>query len=217
MNNSSEIIEIGKAKVGILVPSRRKDGKIIEQETRADWVGKTQKFLETKPFGGSTPSDVTGSFVHDDGRVTRENITVLSSSCSASILNDSSAKNKVLSFARELCKALGQESIFVGWGDLSILVKETFENDSVPVIKFSDLPTNEQPKYLTMGWGGIDSAAKILQVLSLDGWGPPSSDLENPPTALALMVASSFSSSFEYHSNSPASSGYTNKVADDAS
>ena len=77
MNNSSEIIEIGKAKVGILVPSRRKDGKIIEQETRADWVGKTQKFLETTPFGGSTPSDVTGSFVHDDGRVTRENITVL--------------------------------------------------------------------------------------------------------------------------------------------
>ena len=87
-----------------------------------------------------------------------------------------------MGFARKLCKALGQDYIFIGWGDLSILVKESFENDSVPVIKFSDLPINEQPKFLTMGWGGIDSPAKILQVLSLDGWVGPPTKLEDPTT-----------------------------------
>ena len=122
MNSSSEIIKIGKVKVRILVPSRRKDGKIINQEMRAEWEAKTRKTLETGGFFGSTPSEVTGSFVHDDGRVTRENITILSSSCGSSILDDASAKNHILDFAKELCKALGQESIFVSWGDLSILV-----------------------------------------------------------------------------------------------
>ena len=191
MNSSTKIDDIGEVKVRILVPSRRKDGKIINQEVRAEWEAQTRKTLETKDCGffGSTPSEVTGSFVHDDGRVTREKITVLSSSCSASILGDLSAKNHVLNFAKALCKALGQESIFIGWGDSSILVSESFENDSVPVIKFSDLPVNEQPKFLTMGWGGIDSPAKILQVLSLDGWGPPPSDLEDPPTASIKLCA----------------------------
>ena len=179
MNSSSEIIKIGKVKVRILVPSRRKDGKIINQEMRAEWEAKTRKTLETGGFFGSTPSEVTGSFVHDDGRVTRENITILSSSCGSSILDDASAKNHILDFAKELCKALGQESIFVSWGDLSILVSESFENDSVPVIKFLDLSINEQPKFLTMGWGGIDSPAKILQVLSLDGWVVPPTKLED--------------------------------------
>lgn len=191
MNSSTEIKEIGKVKIRILVPSRRKDGKIIDQETRAEWEGQTRQTLETKERGffGSTPSEVTGSFVHDDGRVTRENITILSSSCDSSILDNSYAKDHVLGFARKLCKALGQDYIFIGWGDLSILVKESFENDSVPVIKFSNLPINEQPKFLTMGWGGIDSPAKILQVLSLDGWDPPASDLQRPTTASINLCA----------------------------
>lgn len=191
MNSSSKIDDIGEVKVRILVPSRRKDGNIINQEVRAEWEAQTRKTLETRERGffGSTPSEVTGSFVHDDGRVTRENITILSSSCSASLLGDLSAKNHVLDFAIKLCKAMGQESIFIGWGDSSILVSESFENDSVPVIKFSDLPINEQPKFLTMGWGGIDSPAKILQVLSLDGWGPPPSNLEAPSTASINLCA----------------------------
>ena len=37
MNSSTKIDDIGEVKVRILVPSRRKDGKIINQEVRAEW------------------------------------------------------------------------------------------------------------------------------------------------------------------------------------
>lgn len=167
---------IGRSTVRIYVPSRRKDGGILSTEKCEEWKSKTQRALEISPFGGSTPTVVLGSFVHEDGRITRENITVLSSSCSFETLEDEVAKRRIFSFAEELCKAMGQESIFVAWGDQAYLVSEDFDLTDVPIIRFDDLSPEAQLRHLTMGWGGIDQPSKVLQVLSLDGWMLPPSE-----------------------------------------
>ncbi len=168
------VTHIGNTSVRILIPSRRKDGGIVDPELRNDWDGRARRQLETKPFGGATPTDVVGSFVHDDGRVTREKITVLASTCDAQVLRDDVARERILAFAKELCAKLGQESIFVGWGDEAYVVSATFDLQSVPVVPFTRLSEASQQKHLTMGWGGIDDPSKVLQVLSLDTWTFPS-------------------------------------------
>ena len=117
MDSDSSNEPVGSTSVRILVPSRRKDGGIVCRELRAEWEGKARAQLETPPFHGATPSAVIGSFVHDDGRVTREEITILASICHTEVLGDQPARRRILGFARDLCRALGQESIFVGWGD----------------------------------------------------------------------------------------------------
>lgn len=148
---------------------------MLSLDLRSEWMGRVVSQLSTSPFGGATPTNVVGSFLHQDGRVTRETITIVASSCPRTTLADAPAKERILAFAKTLCRELGQESIFVGWGDQSYCVSENFELASVPVTRFEDLPAKERPKLLTMGWGGIDSPDKLLQVLSLDGWREPES------------------------------------------
>jgi len=58
---------IGTSAVKLLIPSRRKDGGIVDSELRGEWVARALKELDTNPFGGSTPTPVIGSYVHDDG------------------------------------------------------------------------------------------------------------------------------------------------------
>jgi hypothetical protein len=166
---------IGDTQARILVPSRRKDGGLLSRELRAEWESKAREQME-KLFLGTTPSQVHGAFQHKDGRCTREEITVLSSSCSRKKLNDKSARKELTDFAAELCAALGQESVFVGWGEVSYLVSRSFDNKDVPVVTFSSLSPPSQIVHLTMGWAGIDAPEKILQVLSLDGWTSPAED-----------------------------------------
>jgi len=143
--DTSRVMEIGRASVRILVPSRRKDGGIVDEEKRTEWEDQARQELETPPFGGCTPSHVVGSFVHDDGRVTREKITVLTSKCSATVLEDDKARERVLAFAQRLSAGLGQECILVNWGDLAILASASFDLTSIPVTRFSSLGPIHRP------------------------------------------------------------------------
>lgn len=138
------------------------------------------------PFGGSTSEKALGSFVHDDGRITREEITKVSSACAHSTLSDEQARARILNFAKELSSKLGQESVLVGWGDRAFVVSEAFELDSVAILRFAELSPEAQSKHLTMGWGGIDRPEKILQVLSLDGWTLPQGDALDVSGPLSL-------------------------------
>ena len=148
------VIAIGNQKVEILIPSRRQDGNLLNEELIREWEGKARKELETL-FGGCTPTTVDGSYVHaDDGRVTRERIVKLASSCTTEKLQEIIPFNQLLNFAKELCKALGQETIFLAWGNNSFLIVEKFENSDVPVIRYKDLSSDSKDKFLTLGWGG---------------------------------------------------------------
>ena len=175
---------IGESSVRVFVPSRRKDGALVDRDLRSEWTGRSYNAL-SDAFGGASPQEVIGSFVHDDGRVTREEITILTSNCAAEALGDTGVQRKVFDFAGELCAALGQESIFVGWGDESYLVTRRFLLDQIAVISFKSLDRDARAQHVTMGWGGIDNPSKILQVLSLDMWALPKA-VDTPEPRLAL-------------------------------
>jgi len=164
-----EPYHIGDTQVRILVPSRRQDGKVLDGELRSDWDSRARSKM-TELFFGFTPSHVHGAFQHDDGRCIREEITVLTSGCSRATLLEADKKKELLLFAADMCGALGQESVFVSWGDDCYTIAKEYNRDHVPVAQFMSLSPQSQLKHLTMGWAGIDSPGKILQVLSLDGW-----------------------------------------------
>jgi hypothetical protein len=172
MTTASPEFHIGNTQVRILVPSRRQDGKVLDGELRFDWDSRARSKM-TELFFGFTPSHVHGAFQHDDGRCTREEITVLTSGCSRATLLETDKKKALFTFAADMCGALGQESVFVSWGDDCYTISKNFKYDDVPVVQFTRLSPQAQLKHLTMGWAGIDSPAKILQVLSLDGWTLP--------------------------------------------
>lgn len=176
---STEVILIGTTTIRLLVPSRRKDGGIVDRELRSEWDSKARAVLE-KQFEGATPFQVRGSYQHPDGRTTREEITVLTSAVTRSKLDDQSSKNALVEFAAEMCQGLGQDKIFLGWGDESYLIGRDFKYGDVPVVRFVQLTEDSQIAHLTMGWAGIDSPEKILQVLSLDGWTLPESHIPVP-------------------------------------
>jgi hypothetical protein len=171
----SETTHIGNTSVRLLVPSRRQDGGVINAELRAEWDSKARSLMGTL-FGGTTPSHVQGAYQHDDGRCTREEVTVLTSSCSKESLSNATVKRTLINFATAMCGALGQESVFVGWGEDSYVVSLEYNKDDVPVIQFCSLNAHSQIVHLTMGWAGINEPEKILQVLSLDGWTAPDED-----------------------------------------
>jgi hypothetical protein len=168
----SEPVLIGMTSVRILVPSRRHDGGVVSADHRREWEGRTFVVLSEK-FGGASPQTIVGSFVHADNRVTREEIKVYASSCSSGKIADERLRGEIIQFARELCAALGQEGVFVGWGDASYVVSSTFNTNDIPVVPFSSLSDDARAQHLTMGWGGIENPSKILQVLSLDMWTMP--------------------------------------------
>jgi hypothetical protein len=170
---------IGNRSARIIIPSRRADGQILCPNLRAEWEGSARKFLEIEgKFGGATPTEYVGSFSHTDGRVTREKITILEADTNSIKLEDIGKRDSFLSFGKEICKALGQECIFIGWGDDSFLVKSDYDPNSIPTICFKDLK-DDQAKFLLMGWGGVDDPLRIRQLLSLDGW----RDSKQVPTA----------------------------------
>jgi hypothetical protein len=166
-----EVIPLGDKQVRIFVPSRRKDGGVVSPELRKEWDSEARSLLE-EIYQGVTPSYVHGSY-QDDGRTTREEITVLSSSCTQEALKDKATRERLYKFAASMCQGLGQDTIFFGWGDESFIIKRDFEYGDVPVIRFTELSKESQIVHLTLGWAGIDSPEKILQVLSLDGWTLP--------------------------------------------
>ena len=167
----TQVFRIGDTQVRILVPSRRKDGGVVDRELRAEWESKARSLLE-QCYGGATPSYVHGSY-QDDGRTTREEVTVLTAACSRQSLEDEGLKKMLTEFAAQMCRGLGQDTIFLGWGDESYIIKRDFEYGDVPVLRFTELPQASQIVHLTLGWAGISSPDKILQVLSLDGWTLP--------------------------------------------
>lgn len=172
-SDGEKITELGTRAVRIFVPSRRRDGGIVQAELRREWRSRAISQLETRPFGGATATDVVGSYVHPDGRVTREDVAIVSTSCDGTILADHDARQRILRFGQDLAQALGQDSVFVGWGDLAHVVSKGFDLDAVPVTPFTQLTPDDQMRHLTMGWGGIETANRILQVLSLDTWTEP--------------------------------------------
>jgi len=95
-------------------------------------------------------------------------------------LNAKGARKRILEFAAEMCRALGQESVFVRWGDQSYVVSKYFRYSNVPVVAFAELSQDEQTKHLAMGWTGLSQADRILQVLSLDRWTLPPKGSRRP-------------------------------------
>jgi hypothetical protein len=169
MTTASPEFHIGDTQVRLLVPSRRQDGKVLDSELRSAWDSKARDKM-TKLFNGFLPSEVHGAFQHEDGRCTREEITVLTSGCDRAVLLETDKRTNLFLFAADMCGALGQESVFVSWGDDCYTISKEYNCDDVPVAQFVSLSSQSQLKHLTMGWAGIDSPGKILQVLSLDGW-----------------------------------------------
>jgi hypothetical protein len=179
----TQVIRIGDTQVRLLVPSRRKDGGVVDRELRAEWESRARSLLEDC-YGGATPSYVHGSY-QDEGRTTREEITVLTAACSRQSLEDDDRKKTLTEFAAQMCRGLGQDTIFLGWGDESYIIKRDFQYGDVPVLRFTDLPQGSQIVHLTLGWAGISAPDKILQVLSLDGWTiPPPQDSAAGPWRL---------------------------------
>ena len=163
------ILYIGNRSARIIIPSRTAKGEILDPNLRAEWEGCARKLLEAE-FGGATPDEHVGSYSHEDGRVTREKITILVSDTNSKTLENKRAQDNLLSFGKEICKALGQECIFIGWGDDSFLVNSDYDPNSIATICFEKLKQKDKPKFLLMGWGGVDDSLKIRQLLSLDGW-----------------------------------------------
>lgn len=182
------VFPVGQKSVRIIVPSRRKDGGIVDKALRAEWIAKAKAVLETPPFKGSTPQTEVGSYRHSDGRCTHEEISILDSSCKTSQLDAKGARKRVLEFAAEMCRALGQESVFVRWGDQSYVVSKYFRYRNVPVIAFSELSQDEQTKHLAMGWTGLSRAERVLQMLSLDGWTLPPKGSRKPVAGTPLRL-----------------------------
>jgi hypothetical protein len=167
--------QIGNSQVHILVPTRQKDGKVLDPEYVEEWKERAIDEM-TQHFGGVTPELVRGTFKHEDGRTTREHIHKLIAAVKKVKIASKKTKKAFFEFAGELCEALGQEQVFVGWGDTSHLIAQEFSYENIPVIAFAELSKNEQLKHLTMGWAGISRPAEILQLLSLDGWTKPEED-----------------------------------------
>lgn len=182
------VFPVGQKSVRIIVPSRRKDGGIVDRALRAEWIARAKAALETAPFKGSTPQTEVGSYRHSDGRCTHEEIVILDSACKISQLQAKGARKRILEFAAEMCRALGQESVFVRWGDRSYVVNKYFRYLNVPVIAFSELSQDEQTKHLAMGWTGLSRAERILQVLSLDGWTLPPKGRRKPVVGTPLRL-----------------------------
>jgi hypothetical protein len=182
-------VELGTTAVAILIPSRRKDGGFVDPELRREWQSKAREQLESRPFGGASPTEMVGSYVDsDDQRVTREDVTVLSCACGQATVDDQQAKARILAFAHELCAALGQDSVFVRWGDEAILVQASFNLADVRVMPFNTFPDSEQPRLATLGWAGLPRADKILQLLSLDTWTLPDESRAPDESGLSLVA-----------------------------
>jgi len=143
----TQVIRIGDTQVRILVPSRRKDGGVVDRELRAEWESRARSLLEDC-YGGATPSYVHGSY-QDEGRTTREEITVLTAACSRQSLEDDDRKKTLTEFAAQMCRGLGQDTIFLGWGDESYIIKRDFQYGDVTVLRFTDLPQGSQVVHLT--------------------------------------------------------------------
>ena len=185
---------IGNRSARIIIPSRTADGQILCPNLRAEWEGSARKFLEIEAkFGGATPDEYIGSYSHADGRVSREKITILEADTNSIKLDNISKRDSFLRFGKEICKALGQECIFIGWGDDSFLVKSDYDPNSIRTICFKDL-RNDQAKFLLMGWGGVDNPLRIRQLLSMDGWRDskkvPSAGSENLECVAELEIES---------------------------
>ncbi len=168
-----ERVYIGDKAVRVLVPSRRQDGGILDPALCQEWVARISGELQEDPFGGATPREHWGCYRHEDGRTTREKIVEITSQCPPEVLANDAARERILAVAGEMCAALGQECIFVAWGDEAFLVARTSDPHRIPTIRFNQLDPRDRIQHLTMAWSGVDEPRKVLQVLSLDGWRPP--------------------------------------------
>lgn len=161
-------MSIGDRKVRILIPSRRRDGIRLDDDLRRKWDGEARSLL-TKLFGGATAEPTVGTFAHADGRVTREDITVLTSVTTRTKLSREHFAD-VAVFSEALCGALGQESVLFFWGDRGYLAFTEDDHRNVRAVRFAELSDESRSHHVVLGWGGIDTPKRIVQILSLDGW-----------------------------------------------
>ena len=162
------LTEIGNTEVWLIVPSRSKNGALLPEELRKEWEAKSDGVMHGL-FGGATPIPTRGVFLHSDGRTTREEILVLKSAAFRSALTFD-VRDALIDHAKAMCRSMGQESIFVRWGDHCYVVSEPFRLSDIPSMRFGQLSAVGQLRHLVMAWMGLDHPEKIQQVLSLDAW-----------------------------------------------
>lgn len=168
---------VGDKTVKILIPSRRKDkrpldpGLILEQNIKSQ-----AKFQEI--FGGTSPDGPPriGTWRHDDGSVTREQIQIVEAITSDEKLTDDKCREEIEKLAADICHDMDQDCVFVSWGKDSFIIEDNRPDRNAQTVRFALLPDAAQEKMVHLGWMGIHSVEFINQVLSLDGWDEPKSE-----------------------------------------
>ena len=116
---------------------------------------KVQKVFQDL-FGGTAPEAPPriGTWQHDDGSITREDIWVVESTTTIKKLNNSEYREKVESLAADVCKEIDDKR----------------QNREAESIRFGQLSPEAQKKMIHLCWMGINKLDFILQILSLNGW-----------------------------------------------
>jgi hypothetical protein len=99
------IIPIGNRSVNFLLPSRRKDKIPLDPGLVQRQKAKVQDVFQNT-FGGVFPEAPPrlGIWRHEDGSVTREEIVIVESACSAEILADAAMRQRITDLAAEVCR-----------------------------------------------------------------------------------------------------------------
>ncbi|MCS6798717.1 MAG: Eco57I restriction-modification methylase domain-containing protein [Myxococcota bacterium] len=180
LSPAPRITPLGTASVRLFVPSRTRHGAVIDSEIVQSWLSRACQRLE-RLFGGASPVAITGSFTHDDGRITREQIRVVESKTSADRLLAQELRADLATFASEMCSHLHQECVMFTWGDAAYLVHADAAARGPATLRFAQLEERSQLKHLTMGWASIDRPGRIAQLLSLDQWRPVGTVADTDP------------------------------------
>ncbi len=165
---------IGNRSVTFLIPSRRRDKIPLDPGLVQRQKAKVQDVFQNT-FSGVSPETPPrlGIWRHEDGSVTREEIVIVESSCSAEKLTDAAIRRRITDLAVQVCLDMDQDCVFVSWGGDGLLVSETGADRQAAVVRFNQLPLESRARTVCFSWIGIRTPEHILQVLSLDGWTNP--------------------------------------------
>ena len=176
-----KVESIGNETVVIIVPSRYRDGSVIEKGARNDELRRVKAVMGGAFGGATTDRDQSGTFMHQDGsgRVVDELVTLVSSTTTREKIEDSKKKEQVLKLAGQVCKNLDQEAVLYYLGPEAYMVSS--ESSKPYTQSFGSLGENTQRGILEGAWYRYEREVEVLSILQLDGWtADPELDLKDP-------------------------------------
>lgn len=168
--SAPEAREFGDSRVSVYVPSRYANGTPIPPGVVSKCQNDCQVFFAGQ-FGGSTCADVTGTYLHDDGRPVVEPIKQVFAAVPRQSLDDNETRKSVLRFAAGLAAVADQECIAVEWGGEMLGVMRQEDATRKPkVTAFANLPPSYQVQLVSLVLRTVTRPEHIASVLALGGW-----------------------------------------------